>query len=548
MPVMPRAPRMLWRSTTTEVVRALVLATVALVGVIAFIGAVRPLAEGRIGLADALRLTGLLAIPMLQFALPFAAGFAATMGYHRAASENEVTAAHAAGIGHRTVLAPALVIGVALAGSLWVLANYAIPGFLNRAEGLIQRDLARIVLAPLERGETIRIGSFDIHADRAVGPIDPPPGSAATASIALFGVVAVQASGGPGVAYASDERVDLWLFDDPEDANSTVVQFAFTRPEFVSPSGSLSVRSLLSRPYRFPRTVKDDPKFLSFPELMALRSHPDRSGLIRRHTRALASRTASAEMVDHLARELRDAGRAELTLPEGVVEISGARLVPDAQGAVVVAAEEGTPITVTSRLSTRGAAQTQWATSGRITTEEGEAAPGGEGSVPTMTLELTDVTTLDPEGRVNAPKDRETYSVVTPAGFDAAPFFAMPADALIDRASGSPVLARDVASVRERIARLVREIDSKVHERAAYSVACLIMVVLGGVMAIRLRDAMVLPVYLWSFIPALGAVISISAGQGITHDEGMIGLVILWGGVATLAVVTVVQYRIIRRH
>ena len=546
---MPRSPWIIWRSTSIEVLRTLVLGAVALVTLIAFIGAVRPLADGRIGLMDAVRLFALLAVPMLQFALPFAAGFAATIGYHRAASENETTAAHAAGIAHRTLLLPAAAIGLVLAGTLWLLTNYTIPHFLDRAEGLIQRDIARIVLAPLGRGEPIRIGNFDIHADSAIGPMAPPAGSSANACIALFGVLAVQnTDDDAGISYASDERVDLWLFEDPEDSSSTVVQFAFTRPEFVSPTGSLSVRALLSRPYRIPRSVKDDPKFLSYPDLLRLRAAPDRSATINRHTRALAARAASVAMLDHIATTLATGKPAEFTLPEGPIAIAGARLVPADEGAILVPTTDAGRIVITSRLSTRDGTQTQWATSGRLRSTESSSPKAGAAESPTLTLELRDVTTLDPDGRVNTPKDSESYRLLSPIGFDARQILALPAAALLERAATAPALTKDANALRGRIASLIREIDSKIHERAAYATSCLIMVLLGGVMAIRLRDAMLLPVYLWSFLPALAAVISISAGQGVAHEQGLVGYFILWGGVAILALITFTQFLALRKH
>jgi hypothetical protein len=55
-------------------------------------------------------------------------------------------------------------------------------------------------------------------------------------------------------------------------------------------------------------------------------------------------------------------------------------------------------------------------------------------------------------------------------------------------------------------------------------------------------------VYLWSFFPALASVITISAGQGLTHQAGPPGLLLLWGGVAALALVVWREYRLLVRH
>ena len=55
---------------------------------------------------------GLAMVPMLQYVLPFAAGFGATLAYHRQTSENELTAAKASGVSHRALLMPALELAV----------------------------------------------------------------------------------------------------------------------------------------------------------------------------------------------------------------------------------------------------------------------------------------------------------------------------------------------------------------------------------------------------------------------------------------------------
>jgi drug/metabolite transporter (DMT)-like permease len=74
------------------------------------------------------------------------------------------------------------------------------------------------------------------------------------------------------------------------------------------------------------------------------------------------------------------------------------------------------------------------------------------------------------------------------------------------------------------------------------------MVVLGSVIALRLRDSLPLTIYLWAFFPALGAVLTVSAGQQLTHDHGVPGLFLLWGGVAGLGAYTCVEFSRLSRH
>ena len=83
---------------TGDLVRLLLLSAASLVIVIAFAATLRPVAEGRIGAADALKFMAYATLPMLQFALPFSAAFAATLAYHRFGADNESLAASSGGI------------------------------------------------------------------------------------------------------------------------------------------------------------------------------------------------------------------------------------------------------------------------------------------------------------------------------------------------------------------------------------------------------------------------------------------------------------------
>jgi hypothetical protein len=114
--------------------------------------------------------------------------------------------------------------------------------------------------------------------------------------------------------------------------------------------------------------------------------------------------------------------------------------------------------------------------------------------------------------------------------------------------TGDPVVASGAADLSERLENLNRNVISKQHERVADSAACLVMVICGAVTALRLGSSLPLTVYLWSFFPALLAIITISTGQQTTRHLGLQGLAILWGGVALLAAYAAGAYWIARRH
>src|SRR5688500_9453843 len=96
-------PLTIWRYTAIELGRLVLLTTSVLVVVIVFAAAVRYTAAGKLGPLETLRFMGLAMVPMLQYALPFAAGFGATLAYHRIAQDNELKAAAASGLSHRAL-------------------------------------------------------------------------------------------------------------------------------------------------------------------------------------------------------------------------------------------------------------------------------------------------------------------------------------------------------------------------------------------------------------------------------------------------------------
>jgi hypothetical protein len=119
---------------------------------------------------------------------------------------------------------------------------------------------------------------------------------------------------------------------------------------------------------------------------------------------------------------------------------------------------------------------------------------------------------------------------------------ALPAEGAAAGGSAGP-LNRARWNLNHETAEMLREITSKQHERLAASLACVVTIIAGAIMAMRLRDSLPLPVYLWSFIPALAALFTIAGGQSVTYRQGNAGLLLLYGGIAVLTVWTLIQYR-----
>lgn len=566
-PVLPW-PLILWRHVALELWRLLLLTAAILVTVIAFAAAVKPLAEGRLGPVDTLRFMGLAVLPMLAYAAPFAAGFAATLAYHRLAQDNEVLAAHAGGIGHRTLLAPALASGVALAAGLLALNESIIPRFLQSMERLITQDMTKMMIASFERGEALRLGDLMIYAD-GVTRLDPASDESvmrlgATEWLLLDGVVFAELTGRGGIASeAVVQSASLCLIprEGPEGQRETVARVFAGRGAGKRPDDQMftTFEQLALEPIVAPNAFEDDPKFLTGAELSGLLTRPDRMGFVRSRARDLALHLAIRDTAAEIELALSELRRAGLDRANGealVVRAAGmAWDGPRAMWRFAPSEPDGRVLVERWRVGADGA------TTGLSELRAAEAfldaafVPGPDQKDLRLALRLFDVESHDAETGPSGLRSSITIDNISPARDPLPVYLAMGANELLREArprvagpEADQFLMGPTHELAKRIDRLAREVLSKRHERWAMAAAGLVMVVTGAVVAMRLREALPLHVYLWSFFPALAALISISAGQQLVHEHGSVGLIVLWGGVAGLALYTLLALRGLRKH
>jgi lipopolysaccharide export LptBFGC system permease protein LptF len=103
-------------------------------------------------------------------------------------------------------------------------------------------------------------------------------------------------------------------------------------------------------------------------------------------------------------------------------------------------------------------------------------------------------------------------------------------------------------NLRKSILELMHRVTANQHERWALAVACLLMILTGALTALKFQNSMPLTVYLWSFIPALACIVTISGGQQTVIESGAPGLILLWGGIAGLGTYAFLVYRTVARH
>ena len=169
-------PCMLYRYFMGELLRVFLLSATVLVLVVAFGAAIKPLAADDLGgpLQVAKYIT-LAIVPMLQFAIPFAAGFAATLVMHRYTADNEILAASVSGLSYKRILMPIFAFGCVLFVVMVFLTQTIIPRFWQSLQQMIARDVTRLIQSSIKKGEPIRFGLPGVVSDEDLGGEDNAP-------------------------------------------------------------------------------------------------------------------------------------------------------------------------------------------------------------------------------------------------------------------------------------------------------------------------------------------------------------------------------------
>ena len=571
-------PFILWRHITVELWRVLLLTVSVLVVVIAFAAAVKPLADGKLSPAQAIRFMILAVPPMLAYALPFSAGFAATLTYHRMAHDNELLAAHAGGISHRAILAPALATGLILLLTLAALNEYIIPRFLQSMERLVAQDLTKLMVHSFERGQAIENGNLMIFADDVLLPSQETKKRLAaeqgiTDALELEGVVFVELDSKGAVRHEAVVRKAEVYISPTTDQAGAVHRVASIIP--IDGAGRIEDTEFFSFDQLdpiiidLPNAFHDNPKFLTWGELRRLRQFPDRMDFIRVRSQDLAHHLAERDTTAAINADLHNTGQVKFQTSGNepmVLHAGGIHWNKDANAWLVLP----NPNTNTIEI--------EWFRMGE------DGAPGGGGITQltpkrallrtnigkdrtnremTITLKLFETRVASSVADVgsdlgddNAPRQPEILKEGLKLAYDPLPDLLNKnahelltlANSYVDQDAPVPFIQKPIQNLKREILSLDREITSKQQERWAFAVSCFLMVLAGAIIAIKFSQSPPLGVYMWSFFPALTTVITIVSGQQVVHNTGAPGLLLLWGGVVALAGYILLAYFSIRKH
>jgi lipopolysaccharide export system permease protein len=518
------------------------MASAVLVLLLAVGAAIKPISEGLLGPWQMIKVISYLVPGVLPYALPFAASFAATLVFFRLAADNEITACAASGISYRALIMPVVTVGLAMMLVMFILSNWVVPTFWARVERLLEQDITRLVIEQVKRRETISFrppGSsreFLIYADRAEARDMAEQPDGPYRRIILQGVAVGMVDAGTGRLLA-DFTGELAVADFYRHRDRHYIALALTNATLKDPkSGVLTAfRRQGLRPIEIPSPIQQNPKLLSLTRLRQIAREPDLHAEVRHDKLQLAETLAQQQAIRQAVRALTNptgSRRLELAGPNGrLYRIESPRVVPD-DDSIDLAASETDPVLVRVW---RGEAFDQRfeARFAELRVDINEMT-----GQPRLNLTMEQVTVIDPDLPTPSSQVGSIYRPGLQLGGEVEQAaLGLGAIELLEKAEDDPppAVQRAAQQLARRINDLRRDIGIQLNVRAAMSIASLLVMLLGAVMAMTLRHSSPLVIFFFCFLPTVLAIIMINGAQNFVKANpfGMplqVNLLSIWVG------------------
>lgn len=553
-------PWTIYRYILWDLLKLLVVSSTVLVTAISFAAAIKPLSEGLLSAPALIKFVGYTAPTMLAFVLPFAGAFASTIVFLRLAADNEITAMSASGISYASILTPVFALGLVLTMSLFYLSNFVIPSFYRAAAQTVEVDLMTVLVNRLNKHQPFEMENVVLYADSAAQrPPDPQELALMNRPIApeqmieLKGVAVAQLDESNRLrSPATAERATVWLFRG-EDGSWIDIILRNLNYYDAGQFAHFSRQSLPNIP--LPTPLRDQPEFLSWRQLRALRDAPERYGEIGELKAELADTLAEEQLRILLMSRLRNTGEpGAVTLRGSQGEQQFIVSAPQARrdgAALVLTATEAQPVVVEAAQPGQPPRRFEAASAVlRIERSAGAEEPsvvpvlqqakvflGEDRQASTEYAELTLPRAVWPTRVLDERVD--TLNALDMLEFARSPAY--------DRAGSVVNAGRGLWSA---ILKLGYRIVAQLHQRAASAIACLLVLVLGALLSIRYRHQMSLVVYFWAFTLAIVTVVIIHTGTNLAGGMKwpLAGLLLIWSGDVALAILAGLLYCQVARN
>ncbi len=535
---MPLMPWRFYRYMLTDVLRQFAITAVILVVVIAFGAAIKPMSSDNLVTGwDVAKYLVFAIVPMLQFALPFAGAFAATIGLHRMSQDNEIIAMSVSGQSYVRLLAPMALFGVILTLLVALLTQSIIPLFVGKMTTAMSKDLPRLLTNSIKQHTPFVEKNMIIWAEdifviedgdqermalehMAVAKIDDT-GRANMYLTAAASVVDVKRTGG--------QTSMLVNFKDSAQWTSNADGSGFLRG---------AKEGHLTHAIDLPSLTKQRPSSLTRSALLDLRTYPRKYPKVNAAAIALESSLSEIRFFDKVNEQFQVSnslacdtvtGGRELVITAN--KMKGSTFVP--------------PITVIS-ISGTGEERVLNPKYARLIVDQTET-----GIIDSVTFQMKDVIVGAGEVGENLRGELVVPSLRIrdlPLQSETRELTVSEILALADTSQSKTVL-KSANRLRLQLSQMEGQIIGRIGQRWAVSVLPLLAIVLGSLFAIRFSTKPPLSVYAKVFTPTVVALLLVFAGGQMVRDAREIsGFAIMWSGNLGLTFMVFFNWMLLRKN
>ncbi|MEN6423879.1 MAG: LptF/LptG family permease [Phycisphaerales bacterium] len=517
-----------------ELLRIFILATVGLTLILSLGGILSPVQEYGVGPRQAVHIL-LYFLPItLTFVLPMAALFASALAYGRFASDNELDACRASGIGMLTLVYPGLTLAVLVAIANLMLSFHVMPYFVHLAERSLKADAKQILFRNIERRGFSKVpagksGNYLIYADY-------PDMKDNT----LYGIIVVETSS-EGIENLITSGKTTVRFDSHGATNE--VQLVVHDYKQMGSGDSCWDGKVGRLPLRkeFGSLLGDDIKFKKIEEMKQIRADLMRFDPIAR----VAETVCTQFVTELLARDVNEAfaagGSYEFRSPTQSVRLS-ARRCELREHAVVTLTP---PVMVEERDSSGRSRRLLGKKTAEILVQTGTRDPA------------LSVRVHNPEvvGTGQSLVQFSAGDLAMPEGVRrglGSPLLELATADLAALLGGppSPILARQQKELLDEIGDAMTDIRAEVNSRLVFGIGCVPMILIGIGLGVLQRGGHLLSAFGASCLPAAVLIVAIISGKNLTVSLGVrssTGIIIMWSGLAFLTLLAAIIYRKLRR-
>ena len=532
----------LHRYILRELTKVFILTTIALTLIMSLGSVLAPIQEYGIGPSQVVYMLIYFIPVTLTFVLPLAALFAAALVYGRFADDNELDACRASGISLWTMVYPGLTLAIAVAIANLILSFYVVPTFVHSAEAELKADAKQILFRNIQRKGFYELPNrkYRIYADQA----DTQNGT-------LAGVIVTEAQRGRIERIISTDTAKV-TFSTHQQVNEVRIAARNLYQIGGEDQGWFFVEKF---PFvtEFPSLLKDNVKFKKVQELKDIRSNPLRFYPVEQIARRISVQYASELLAEDINKALTE-GRGYYEVrgePYSIHFSAGLVGANTDQNSDQAQVDLSTDVTIAEIDSETGLQVQSWYCTRAMLKVEGDEFE------PTLKLEMYSPRWQKQDGTEGIAAGRKfirglipPMNLLSQTNADNALLTLSPqavADKL--RTGPSDKLITLQAALKNKINRIIIEIDAEMHSRLVTGLSCVPVIIIGVGLGVYFKGGHPLTALGVSCVPAMLIIVCIITGKDLARNSSLaLGAAVMWGGLLVFSICTIGLYRKLLRN